>query len=142
MGPKSLPMLPLRRALSAPTVQGDHRHMQIFTDRTMAALQAGLTGEAQRQRVTSDNIANVNTPGYRAKRVDFETSLSQALDRKGSSTVSIDHSLAEPWASLNGNTVSLEAETAVMVKSGLHYEALVSAVNHRFSVTSTAIGVK
>ena len=54
----------------------------------------------------------------------------------------IDHSLAEPWASLNGNTVSLEAETAVLVKSGLHYEALVSAVNHRFSVTSTAIGVK
>jgi flagellar basal-body rod protein FlgB len=116
--------------------------MQIFTDRTMAALQAGLSGEAQRQRATSDNIANVNTPGYRAKRVDFESSLSQALDRKGNSTVSIERSLAEPWASLNGNTVSLEAETAVLVKSGLHYEALVSAVNHRFSVTSTAIGVK
>jgi flagellar basal-body rod protein FlgB len=116
--------------------------MQIFTDRTMAALEAGLTGEAQRQRATSDNIANVNTPGYRAKRVDFETSLARALDRKGSSTVSVAQSLAEPWASLNGNSVSLEAETAVLVKSGLHYEAIVSAVNHRFSVTSTAIGVK
>jgi flagellar basal-body rod protein FlgB len=116
--------------------------MQIFTDRTMAALQASLTGEAQRQRVTSDNIANVNTPGYHAKRVDFESSLARALDRKAASTVSIEQSTAEPWLSLNGNTVSLEAETAVLVKSGLHYEALVSAVNHRFTVTSTAIGGK
>jgi flagellar basal-body rod protein FlgB len=114
--------------------------MQIFTDRTMAALQAGLTGEAQRQRATSDNIANVNTPGYHAKRVDFESSLARALDRKQASTVTIDSSEAEPWLSLNGNTVSLEAD--VLVKSGLHYEALVSAVNHRFTVTSTAIGGK
>lgn len=116
--------------------------MQIFNDRTMAALQVGLTGEAQRQRVISDNIANVNTPGFRAKRVNFEDSLARALSDKTNAPVSITRSLAEPWASLNGNTVSLEAETADLVKSGLHYEAVVNAVNHKFSVLSTAIGGK
>lgn len=114
--------------------------MQIFTDRTTAALHASLTGEAQRQRVISDNIANVNTPGYKAKRVSFEDSLARALDGQGSSTVSISRSPAEPWASLNDNTVSLEQETTDLVKSGLHYEAIVTAVNHKFNVLSSAIG--
>lgn len=113
--------------------------MQIFTDRTMAALEVGLTGEAQRQRITSDNIANVNTPGYRAERVEFEVSLAEALDRRRSSTVAVSRTAAEPWMSLNGNTVSLEAETSVLMKSGLHYEAIVGAVNARFGLLATAM---
>jgi flagellar basal-body rod protein FlgB len=114
--------------------------MQIFTDRTMAALEVGLTGEAQRQRITSDNIANVNTPGFQARRVEFEDSLAEALGRRTASTVEISRTDAEPWMSFNENTVSLEAETTTLMKSGLHYEAIVGAVNARFGLLSTAIG--
>jgi len=114
--------------------------MQIFTDRTQAALEIGLAGEAQRQRAVSNNIANVNTPGFAATRVEFEGSLARALDRKGSSKVVIDHAAGTPWASLNGNQVSLEEETTALVKSGLHYEAIVGAVNARLGLLSTAIG--
>lgn len=114
--------------------------MQIFTDRTQAALEIGLAGEAQRQRVTSNNIANVNTPNFSATRVEFEGSLARALDRRDGSTVAIDRAPGTPWGSLNGNQVSLEEETAILIKSGLHYEAIVGAVNSRLSLLSTAIG--
>lgn len=116
--------------------------MQIFTDRTMAALQAGLTGEAQRQRVTADNVANINTPGYRAQKVEFEDSLARALGSRGSAGVTVSKTEATPWWSLNNNSVSLEGETATLVKSGLHYEAIVQAVNAKFGLLNTAIGVR
>ncbi len=114
--------------------------MQIFTDRTQAALEIGLAGEAQRQRATSNNIANVNTPGFAATRVEFEGSLAKALNGKGNAKVSIGQVPGTPWASLNGNQVSLEEETTTLVKSGLHYEAIVGAVNARLGLISTAIG--
>ncbi|MGD9755216.1 MAG: flagellar basal body rod protein FlgB, partial [Acidimicrobiia bacterium] len=63
--------------------------MQIFTDRTQAALEVALLGEGQRQRVTSYNIANVNTPGFVPQKVEFEGSLARALDAKGSARVAI-----------------------------------------------------
>ncbi len=116
--------------------------MQIFTDRTQAALEIGLAGEAQRQRITANNIANVNTPGFAAQRVEFEGSLARAIDRSGPSRVSIGATAGETWMSLNGNQVSLEAETTTLVKSNLHYEAIVGAVNARFGLLGTAIGVR
>lgn len=114
--------------------------MQIFTDRTQAALEIGLAGEAQRQRSTAYNIANSETPGFTAQRVEFEGSLARALQRKGASDVSLAKVDTEPLMSLNGNKVSLEEETTTLVKSGLHYEALVNAVNARFGLLSTALG--
>jgi len=45
---------------------------------TPAALHAALSGLSQRQRVTADNIANINTPGFLAGRTDFETALGGA----------------------------------------------------------------
>ena len=51
-------------------------------DATMSALHAALSGLAQRQRVTADNIANINTPGFLAGKVDFESSLKQRDRRR------------------------------------------------------------
>ena len=50
--------------------------MSLITDPTSTALHAALSGLAMRQRVTADNIANVNTPGFLAGRTDFESALS------------------------------------------------------------------
>ncbi|MEZ5266821.1 MAG: flagellar basal body protein [Acidimicrobiales bacterium] len=115
--------------------------MQIFTDRTQAALEVALLGEGQRQRVTSYNIANVNTPGFVPQKVEFEGRW-RALDAKGSARVAITQANGEPWMSLNENKVSLEEETTTLVRSGLHYEAVVNAVNAKFGLLGTAIGVR
>ena len=51
----------------------------IFGDWGLRALYLGLDGLAMRQRATANNIANVDTPNYKAERVHFEAQLQRAL---------------------------------------------------------------
>ena len=50
-----------------------------MNDVTMTALHSALRGLSTRQRVIADNVANIQTPGFRAGRVDFESALGDAL---------------------------------------------------------------
>ena len=52
-------------------------------DAVTSVLATALDGLANRQNVIADNIANVDTPGFRATSVDFESSLAAALQRVG-----------------------------------------------------------
>src|SRR4051794_23300925 len=52
---------------------------QLVLDLTMQAIQASLDGLAARQRISAQNLANSETPGYTAQTVSFEDSLSAAL---------------------------------------------------------------
>ena len=49
-------------------------------DSTMKALAASLNLRQMRQEVIASNIANADTPGYKAKRLDFEEALQRAID--------------------------------------------------------------
>ena len=44
-------------------------------DKTLQALAAGLKYREMRQEIISSNVANAETPGYKAKRIDFEKAL-------------------------------------------------------------------
>jgi flagellar basal-body rod protein FlgB len=109
-------------------------------DVTPAALHAALSGLAQRQRVTADNIANVNTPGFLAGRVDFETSLRGALS--GGQTPAINGGSVlrslEP-TNTNGNNVNLDAETVIATETGLRYQLALSALDGKYSSLRTAL---
>ena len=88
-------------------------------DVTSSALHSALTGLAQRQRVTADNIANLQTPGFLAGRVDFETGLRGALasgQTPTASTGTVRRSM-EPTR-LDGNNVNLDAETVIATETG------------------------
>jgi len=107
---------------------------------TPAALHATLSGLAQRSRVTADNIANINTPGFLAGRVDFESSLRGALSNgdtpqiNGGTTV---RSL-EP-TNTNGNNVSLDAETLIATETGLRYQLALNALDGKYNSLRTAL---
>src|ERR1700712_1283263 len=62
--------------IRAPTLPSER---PVIADATMTALHAALTGLQQRSEVTADNIANIDTPGYLAGRVDFESTLRSDL---------------------------------------------------------------
>ncbi len=107
---------------------------------TPAALHASLSGLAQRQRVTADNIANINTPGFLAGRVDFESSLKGALAggaRPSSAQALIARSL-EP-TNTNGNNVNLDAETLIATETGLRYQLALNALDGKYNVMRTAL---
>jgi flagellar basal-body rod protein FlgB len=113
--------------------------MALFTDRVTGAVEAGLDAVALRQRVIADNIANAETPGFRARRVTFEQSLAAALEAgtPEAATAAIVDAGTEPNGV--GNTVQLEQEVAGLVKSGLQYDALVAALNYKLGLLRTAI---
>lgn len=107
---------------------------------TPAALYASLSGLAQRQRVTADNIANINTPGFLAGRVDFEGSLRGAL--RNGETPRIDGGAVsrslEP-TNTNGNNVNLDAETLIATETGMRYQLALNALDGKYNSIRTAL---
>ena len=112
----------------------------VIGDVTSSALKAALDGLAQRQRVTADNIANINTPGFLAGRVDFESSLRGALasgENPASAMAVVARSL-EP-TNTNGNNVNLDTETVSATETGLRYQLALNALDGKYSTLRTAL---
>lgn len=53
--------------------------------RNFSILSAGLDGLAMRERLHAENIANIDTEGYQARTVDFESTLKNAIDEPSNS---------------------------------------------------------
>jgi flagellar basal-body rod protein FlgB len=112
----------------------------VFDDVSSAALRVALTGLAQRQRVTANNISNVETPGFRAGRVSFETELRSAISsgRSPQTVQPTTEASLEPTR-LNGNNVNLDTETLSNVDTGLRYQLLLRALDGKYSTLRTVI---
>jgi flagellar basal-body rod protein FlgB len=109
-------------------------------DVTMTTLHAALSGLAERQRVTADNIANVNTPGFLAGRSDFESAMRGALGSGEAPSVSpgsVARSL-EP-TNTNGNNVNLDDETVIANETGLRYQLALNALDGKYSLLRSAL---
>lgn len=112
------------------------------SDPVSAALGFALDGLSLRQRTIADNLANVDTPGFRAVAVDFESALTDALGsgdpaadlaRAGISTVAVDTPVGA-----NGNNVDLRKETLAAMQSQFQYQMVTRAVTDRFEHLKTA----
>ena len=103
-----------------------------------AVLDSALDGIAQRQRVIADNIANVDTPGYRAVNVDFETSLRAAIN-SGDFTADVQPALlaTDTPVGVNGNNVDLRKETMAAVQTQFQYQIMTRATTDRFELMKT-----
>jgi flagellar basal-body rod protein FlgB len=117
------------------------------SDSVSHVLASALDGVSLRQRVIADNIANVDTPGYRASSVDFETQLRAAISDgtflNGHSDTGVDRigattSPTDTPVGANGNNVDLRKETMAAVQSQFQYQILTRAVNDRFDLVKTA----
>lgn len=102
-----------------------------FGSVTFVAMNSALDGLSTRQRVIADNIANLQTPGFRAGRVSFEESLAQAVrEGHGATTPTVARSL-EPGRP-DGNNVNLDTETLSAIDTNLRYQLAVRAVDGTF----------
>ena len=110
----------------------------MFDSVTITALTSALDGLSLRQRAIADNIANINTPDYHAKRVKFEEALADSIARgDGHASATVGTSL-EPTR-LNGNNVNLDTETLSSIDTMLRYQFATQAVNGSFSSMRTAM---
>ncbi len=112
---------------------------------------------AKRQEVISANIANENTPGYKARDIDFASRLNeqmgklQAAGSAGVTTSSV--SVTQPGhinsaqmeggesglmyrvpyqSSVDGNTVELESEKSRATENAMHYMAVSNTLQQKF----------
>jgi flagellar basal-body rod protein FlgB len=106
-----------------------------------AILSSALDGIALRQRVIADNIANVDTPGYRASSVDFESSLRAAIASGDPSAIGAPELVAtDTPVGANGNNVDLRKETLAAVQSQFQYQIITRATSDRFDLIKTVAG--
>ncbi|QIM21933.1 flagellar biosynthesis protein FlgB [Phycicoccus sp. HDW14] len=110
-------------------------------DSTFRVLGRALTGLSARQRTIADNVANLQTPGFKAGRIDFESSLASAWQDGGDpSSVAIRTTRDPSAGGLDGNNVDLDQETLAATETGLSYQLGVQAMTDRFKVLRTAMG--
>ena len=112
----------------------------MITDSTMTALHASLTGLQQRQRVTADNIANLQTPGFLAGRVDFESALRSEIANGETPAVSQSAVLRslDPTRT-DGNNVNLDTETVIQTETGLRYQLALNALDGKYALLRSAL---
>ncbi|MCU1398440.1 MAG: hypothetical protein JWN62_1549 [Acidimicrobiales bacterium] len=102
-----------------------------------------LNGLQLRLDTVANNIANVNTPLFRSQKVDFETSLADALrSGKGAPDVAPAINGGDDLVDNAGTSVSLENELTVMTKSSLERQVMVSGFNYKIDLLKSAGGVR
>ncbi|MBO3664608.1 flagellar basal body rod protein FlgB [Microbacterium stercoris] len=110
----------------------------MFDSVTISALTSALDGLSQRQRAIADNIANVNTPGYRATRVQFEEALAQSV-AEGSGRVSPTSQKSLEPTRLDGSNVNLDTETLSNIDTVLRYQFATQSIGGSFTSVRTAM---
>ena len=107
--------------------------------------------QLQRQNIVSANLANINTPGYKARRLEFEKDLQAALGISESGAMTRTHPNHLPVAGspesmeasvtqsltprvVQGvDNVDLDAEMAAMAKNNLLYSTLTTVMQKNFA---------
>jgi len=129
----------------------------ILSDPTLGRIQAALDNLTAYQKVVSHNIANLDTPGYRAKTVSpFEAQLRKALSSRDTLGVARTHQthVADTasgeltprvtertgvMARVDGNTVSMDREMVELVETSLKYRALAQLASKRLLLFKTIV---
>ncbi|MEW4413928.1 flagellar basal body rod protein FlgB [Clostridium sp. AN503] len=107
--------------------------MPLFEDAAFRALQGGLDAAWLKQQVTSHNIANVETPGFKAKRVEFSQILQAEGEKAGSVRRAVVTEDDTPSARPDGNNVQLEKEELELWKAYTEYAAMTSRMSGKLS---------
>jgi flagellar basal-body rod protein FlgB len=117
--------------------------MSLF-DTTQLSLEAAMRGSSLRQTLLTDNLANVNTPGYQRKDVDFHATLRDAM-QTGAAPESVAFSATTDSARTvraDGSGIDADQESADLAENALDYEALVQVAGARTTILQTAMGVR
>jgi flagellar basal-body rod protein FlgB len=115
----------------------------ILFDATMRGLAEALTLHQKRHEVLASNVANVETPGYQAKELDFGAALKEAFAAGeqpafGLPETQVVEDRSAP-ARADGNTVDVDLQMAKLSANGGRYVALARILGHRFAQLRQAI---
>jgi len=117
-------------------------------DRTIKMMEDRLSLNSLNQKLISGNLANINTPGYKAKEVSFEKALRESLEdqvlqmvRSNTSHLAPDQpiqAMQNPEITESG-PVDLDSEMVKLTKNSIEYQYMVTMLNKKFNMLKTAI---
>ncbi len=128
--------------------------MDFLQTSTIQVLNNALNASTQRNRVILNNVANIDTPGFKSQQVAFEEELKKALNQSTTDFIgkrthrlhipiggNIPSTLPTPSiinnsntiVQNNGNNVDLEYEMTKLAENSLWYNALVQQTSGHFS---------
>ncbi|MGC8625986.1 MAG: flagellar basal body rod protein FlgB [Acidimicrobiales bacterium] len=110
-----------------------------LSDLATNALYEAMQGLWAQQQAVANNVANVDTPGYQAKDVSFESSLSQAIAAGDPSQMQISVTNSTAPDQQDANNVNLADQMAEGEKASMQFQTMVDAMNAKFQLLSTAI---
>lgn len=112
---------------------------------------------AYRQQVLASNIANADTPGYKARDFDFRESFAAALGKQTSGGVTLARTAAghlpggagapgldlkyrsETQSAVDGNTVDMDVERSQIADNALQYQIVSQFISDKLSGLRTAV---
>ncbi|MEQ6901945.1 flagellar basal body protein [Nocardioides sp. YIM 152588] len=113
------------------------------SDAVGLVLHTAINGLSLRQRVTADNIANLDTPGFRASAVDFESALETAIARGQLDTpISASTAPTQTPVGENGNNVDLRKESMAAIQTQYQYQIMGRAISDRHTILATVAGAQ
>lgn len=130
--------------------------MKLFSNPSQQLIEQSLNAASLRQKTTSQNIANVDTPNYKAQKTIFKHQLDKAIEGQRLNAYRTDDRHLEfgnrqtsaPASVINrnntmfnhnGNNVDIEHEMSEMAKNQIYYNAMIERVNGRFNSLNTVI---
>ena len=107
---------------------------------TMQLLQGYLKVTSDRQQLIASNIANVDTPGYHTKDINFQAAMQQATDEGNDVQLMPASSEVEGLPERpDGNNVNIDRESLMLSQTQLQFQLGVQLVKDQFSRVLTAI---
>ncbi len=116
------------------------------TESIVDLIDAGIKAETLRQKAIANNIANLETPGYRRIDVKFEELLARCLRSSKEFDLSeVEAQIYRPKQTpvkSNGNDVNWEAEVGQMIKNTLRHKAYIRLLSKKYNQIELAMSVK
>lgn len=103
-------------------------------------LQGYLHVTNDRQQMIASNMANVDTPGYRTRDINFQAAMQDVMGQGNGpqlepASVEVEGLPERP----DGNNVNIDRESLLMSETQLQYEAGVQLIKSEFHTMLTAI---
>jgi flagellar basal-body rod protein FlgB len=108
-------------------------------------LEAGLKIANLKQSVIANNLANLETPGYRRSAVSFQGRLVEAIQSGQADLAELQADVVKPMNSetdASGNDVNLDVEIGEMLKNTGQYKLYMRSLAKTYHQIDMAIGIE
>ncbi len=120
--------------------------MKIFDEKPFRAMKKGMDFSELQQRHISNNVANLETPGFKGKRIKFQEALKEIVDARSSLPLNKTNArhMGAPESSTDARasvlkTLSVDTEMAELAKNNLLYNTYTEILMRKEEMLKTAI---